>query len=148
MSAPEQDTQPVVEEQAAAAPGRSGLLLDLALPAILAVLASLATGYLVEKRIEARLDAQASERQPYQAGVAVVDDIGLIRLAIERGADRFNTKSVSDEIARIVEEAGLQDTVLISPSQVLYAPPDVMIDVAAPKAAPEPSRPVLGGAAQ
>lgn len=148
MSIEERQEAPVAETVVASRNSRSGLLIDLALPVLLAVVASLATGYFVEKRVEDNLEQRLGEERPYQAGVAVVDDIGLIRLAIDRGADRFNTKSVSDEITRIVQEAGLEGTVLISPSQVLYAPPEAMIDVAQPAPRPEPSRPVLGGASQ
>lgn len=139
MTAPTK-SQPETPAGAAAMPARSGLLLDLAVPVMLALVTSAVVGFIVEKRLTARFATEKPDRPP----VAVVDDIGLIRLAIENGANRYNPKEVAAEVERMVIDAGLEDTVLISQSMVLYSPPDARIEVAAPKPAAA-AKPVLGG---
>lgn len=136
MTAPAEATQAVRS-------GRWGAVLDMVGPVTLAAAASIAVGLVVEHRMEARL----AEMAPAGPAVVVVDDIGLVRLAIENGADRYNPQAIASEIERLVAEAGLGDSVLISQSMVLYSPEEARIEVAEPK--PEPQlRPVLGAPAQ
>lgn len=113
-----------------------GAALDLAGPALLAVLVSVCAGMIIEHRVQERVSHALQERPQ----IAVVDDIGLIRLAINNGADRFNPAEVTSEIERMVVQAGLEDTILVSQSMVLYSPPESRVATAEPE--PEPRQPV------
>lgn len=85
-----------------------------------------ALGLWFEQRNEARMQAMIDSRPD----MAVVDDIALIKLAIDSGADRYNPASVMEGIGKIVDKNGLADTVLLSQSMVMYAPPANRIHVA------------------
>lgn len=102
---------------------------DAAATALLATVVSVAVGFIIEKRVEDQVEAALLQRPD----IAVVDDLGLVRLAISNGADRYDPAQVSSEIERMVEGAGLGDTILLSRSMVIYTPPEASIDVAAPK---------------
>lgn len=114
----------------------AGMALDMAGPALLAVLVCVVASVVIEHRVDARVSQVLQERPQ----IAVVDDIGLVRLAISNGADRFNPAEVTAEIERMVTNAGLQDTILVSQSMVMYSPPDARVATAAPT--PEPQQPV------
>lgn len=71
--------------------------------------------------------------------VAVVDDFALIKLAIDNGASRTSAQEISSEIARIVKGSGMDNTILLSRSMILYAPDGSIAKVsAAPPVAPPP----------
>jgi len=113
-----------------------GAALDLAGPTLLTVLVCVLASFVIEHRVEARVAKLMQERPQ----IAVVDDIGLVRLAISNGADRFNPAEVTAEIERMVAKAGLQDTILVSQSMVMYTPPQARISTADPE--PESISPV------
>lgn len=87
-------------------------------------------GFWLDKRADARVQDVLGNRPD----VAVVDDIALIKLAIDQGADRYNPASVLEGIGKIVHKNGLENTVLLSQSMVMYAPQPMRIHVAATKA--------------
>lgn len=69
--------------------------------------------------------------------IAVVDDVALIKLAMDNGADRFSPASVIAEIEAIVKRNGMEDTILLSRSMIMYAPESKRLDVrSAPDSTP------------
>lgn len=140
MSAPDNDASnvdPAAVPAPVAAPGqpveqakaaRSGGWLDIGMSAMVSALVCLVGGIIIEHRVDAKVE-QAILARP---DLAVVDDIGLVRLAIANGADRFKPAEVTAEIERIVAGAGLEKTILVSRSMVMYSPPEARIEVAQP----------------
>lgn len=91
--------------------------------------------YWNSKRQEAAL-AEATASVPE---IVVVDDIALVSLAIENGADQYRPAEIMQEIGRIVERNGLGDAVLLSKSMVLYSPVERQMSVGG-GAQPKPNR--------
>jgi len=99
------------------------------------VVAGVAVGYMNH-----RADKRMVEMINTRPDVAVVDDIALIKLAIDNGADRYNPASVMTEIGRIVDKNNLENTILLSQSMILYAPPSNRIRVSPNAGQPQPVR--------
>lgn len=99
------------------------------------VVAGLTVAY-INKVADERMTALIDKRPD----VAVVDDIALIKLAIDNGADRYNPGSVMTEIGKIVDKHDLEDTILLSQSMILYAPPANRIRVNPGAGQAEPTR--------
>lgn len=72
--------------------------------------------------------------------VLVVDDIALIKLAIDNGADRYNPDAIRDEVDRIVRSSGMDNSILLSRSMILYAPTRNQVSVSARAEPAEPTR--------
>lgn len=90
-------------------------------PLVVAALAYVITVREVDKRMEGSVAQRAD--------VVVVDDVALIRMAIDEGADRFDPNAVMNGIRKIVERNGLNNTILLSQSMIMYAPPANRIQV-------------------
>lgn len=117
------------EQQAPARPRmKLGSVMDLAVPAVLALVVSVGVGLVFERRADARIRDALMVRPD----IAVVNDIGLVQLAISNGANRYNPQEVTAEIERMIKAAGLEDTILVSRSMVMYAPMEATIEVAEP----------------
>ena len=134
------ESKPVAPTAAAKSGLKSGWFSDAAMTAMIAVVVSITAGFVIERRVETKIE-QALMARP---DIAVVDDLGLVRLAISNGANRYDPAQVSSEIERLVEGAGLGDTILLSQSMVIYSPPGAEIDVAAPKLRDESPRREIG----
>ena len=72
--------------------------------------------------------------------VLVVDDIALIKLAIDNGADRYNPDEIRGEVDRIVRSNGMDNSILLSRSMILYAPTRNQVSVSARAEPAEPVR--------
>lgn len=72
--------------------------------------------------------------------VLVVDDIALIKLAMNNGADRNSPDSIRAEVDRIVAANGMQNSILLSRSMILYAPPGSQVSVSL-RPEPQPAAP-------
>lgn len=72
-----------------------------------------------------RMEALIAERPD----IAVVDDIALIQLAIDNGADRYQPAAILAEISDIVKANGMENTILLSKSMIMYAPDANRLDV-------------------
>lgn len=99
------------------------------------VVAGLSIAYL-DKKGDERMQALIDKRPD----VAVVDDIALIKLAIDNGADRYNPGSIMTEIGKIVDKHELENTILLSQSMIMYAPPANRIRVNPGPVQSEPAR--------
>lgn len=119
---------------------RTGWITDAATTVLLAGVVCLGMAVIIERRVDAKVE-QALLHRP---DIAVVDDLGLVRLAISNGANRYDPAEMTSEIERMVESAGLGDTILLSQSMVIYSPPEAEIEVSAPKAAPTTPRREIG----
>lgn len=108
-----------------------GWLVELSTPLVISVAVVFGASLIIEKRVEQKLEEALRSRPD----IAVVDDIGLVQLAIQKGADRYNPAQVSSVIEQMVGDAGLQDTILVSRSMVMYSPPESRIEVATPQPA-------------
>ncbi len=125
----EQDQAAAPFEPAARSRLKLGAVMDLAAPAMLALVVSVGVGLYFERRADARIHDALMARPD----IAVVNDIGLVQLAISNGANRYNAQEITAEIERMIKGAGLEDTILVSRSMVMYAPSEATIEVAEAK---------------
>ena len=100
-------------------PASAGLSLgSLALILLYPLVVTGLGGVWANQKAEEKVMVQALKSPP----VVVVDDLSLIKLAIDNGANRYHAREVSAEIARIVQNAGMGDSIVLSKSMILYAP--------------------------
>jgi len=133
MSATEKSAQADKVQERASSQERSlsttTWLVMLCWPIVIATAAMYWSGKQHAKSLE---DLAASRPE-----VVVVDDLALLELVIERGADPTDPRELFEGIKLVVEENGLDNTVLLSESMVMYTPDPARIVIRK-----EPSAPV------
>ena len=108
--------------------GAGMLAILLGWPLVVAV----GAGYIIDKRAAANLSAELLARPQ----IAVVDEVAMVGLALDAGADRYDPRSVARTVGKIVERNGYGDSILLSKSMVLYAPDTAELAVSSDAEAP------------
>ena len=119
----EVERRPQMEDQAADAGrrqegmGAGTLLMLLAWPTVLAGVLFFAINH--------RLDVELESRPR----VSIVDEVKLVKLAIDNGANRQRPLEVMAKIEDMIKDAGLEDNILLGKSMIMYSPRGLQLDV-------------------